>query len=74
MQEIFTSEEGGLQGYEDILVAGRNQNWIPIMREMMNQESVFFAVGAGHLGGIKGVIHLLRLEGYSLRPFQFKQI
>lgn len=46
----------------------RNQNWIPIMKEMMKNKSVFFAVGAAHLAGPEGVIELLIKDGYELTP------
>ena len=54
--------------YEDILVSGRNKNWIPLMEDMMKDEAVFFAVGAGHLAGEDGVINLLKKAGYTLSP------
>ncbi|WP_166921239.1 TraB/GumN family protein [Flavobacterium poyangense] len=46
----------------------RNANWIKIMREQMKKESVFFAVGAAHLGGDTGIINLLRKAGYTVKP------
>ena len=68
MQEMFAAEEGGIEGFEDILLVNRNKNWIPIMIKMMGEKPTFFAVGAGHLGGEYGVIELLRKEGYNLKP------
>ncbi|MEL6485396.1 MAG: TraB/GumN family protein, partial [Bacteroidota bacterium] len=68
MQKMFDAEEGGLDGYQDLLLVKRNENWIPIMKEMMMTKSTFFAVGAGHLGGKKGVIDLLRQAGYKMKP------
>nr|WP_294787587.1 TraB/GumN family protein [uncultured Flavobacterium sp.] len=50
------------------IVDGRNLNWVKIMPELMNQKSVFFAVGAGHLGGENGVINLLRKKGFTVKP------
>lgn len=44
----------------------RNVKWIPRMADKMKAKSVFFAVGAGHLWGDKGVITLLRKEGYTV--------
>lgn len=46
----------------------RNQKWIERMIEKMDQNSVFFAVGAGHLWGDKGLITLLRQAGYIVTP------
>lgn len=69
MIEMFEEEEGGLEGYDDVLVVQRNKNWIPIMGEMMADSKTFFAVGAGHLGGKEGVIRLLQSEGYDVVPY-----
>jgi len=62
---VGESDEGN---YEDVLLNDRNHNWIPLMIKKMQNGSVFFAVGAGHLGGEQGVIRLLRKEGYELTP------
>jgi uncharacterized protein YbaP (TraB family) len=62
---VGESEEGN---YEDVLLNNRNHNWIPIMEKKMKKGSVFFAVGAGHLGGQEGVIRLLKKAGYELTP------
>lgn len=56
--------------YEDVLLFQRNANWIPIMAAAMTDKVSFFAVGAGHLGGEKGVINLLREEGYTVKAFR----
>ncbi|MCH8568483.1 MAG: TraB/GumN family protein [Balneolales bacterium] len=54
--------------YTDLLLYSRNEAWIPQISEMITDQSVFFAVGAGHLGGSKGVIQLLREQGYTVTP------
>lgn len=61
-------EDEGISEFEDILLIQRNENWIPSMVDEMQQSSCFFAVGAGHLGGPKGVLQLLRNKGYKLTP------
>lgn len=48
----------------------RNQKWIPQMEKMMENKSVFFAVGAAHLAGPEGVIELLIKKGYTLTPIK----
>ena len=48
----------------------RNIKWIPRMVDMMDQKSMFFAVGAGHLWGENGIINLLRKEGYAVKPLR----
>lgn len=48
----------------------RNKKWIERIVDRMDQRSVFFAVGAGHLWGEKGLIALLRREGYTIEPIK----
>ncbi|MBC8052851.1 MAG: TraB/GumN family protein [Sphingobacteriaceae bacterium] len=52
----------------DVLLTKRNNNWIKIMPGMMAKGPVFFAVGAGHLVGNKGLIALLKASGYTVKP------
>lgn len=54
--------------YEKILLNDRNENWIPVMSGIMKENTSFFAVGAGHLGGENGVINLLRKSGFKVTP------
>ncbi|WP_297735989.1 TraB/GumN family protein [uncultured Maricaulis sp.] len=52
--------------YETLIVT-RNHNWVPQIAEIMDGEgTVFIAVGAAHLPGEDGVIHLLQEEGYTI--------
>ena len=53
-----------------VFLENRNQNWIPQMEKMMENKSVFFAVGAAHLAGPEGVIELLIKKGYTLTPIK----
>jgi uncharacterized protein len=62
------SEESGIETFQDDLVNSRNQQWIQPMIEKMKNQTVFFAVGAGHLPGEQGVIHLLRKQGFKVTP------
>ena len=68
MQESVDASDAMTTNYENMLLSNRNSNWVPVMAKMMPKKSCFFAVGAAHLGGEKGVITLLRKEGYTLRP------
>lgn len=62
------SDDPSLKPYQHLLLDNRNRNWIPKIVAMASEEPVFFAVGAGHLGGEKGLITLLRKEGYQVKP------
>lgn len=50
----------------DVLLFDRNIRWIPRMEELAKQQAMFFAVGAGHLWGKKGVLQLLKDAGYKV--------
>lgn len=51
-----------------IILDERNLNWVKNMPELMKNQSIFFAVGSGHLAGEFGVINLLRKTGYKVKP------
>jgi uncharacterized protein YbaP (TraB family) len=70
--EYVKDEDGGLSNYEDILIYNRNRNWVQKLKTLMPEKSLTIAVGAGHLAGEKGVIKLLRKEGYTVRPVKYK--
>ncbi|MBR5060539.1 MAG: TraB/GumN family protein [Prevotella sp.] len=48
------------------LIDDRNANWLQQMPAIMQAKPTLFAVGAGHLPGDKGVLHLLKTAGYSV--------
>ena len=65
----FASNEK-LAGNTALFLDNRNKRWIPKMIDMMAEESVFFAVGAGHLCGEYGLIALLKKEGFDLKAIK----
>jgi uncharacterized protein YbaP (TraB family) len=67
----FMKANGTGGDFEIELLVNRNHNWVPVMEKAMAIEPVFFAVGAGHLGGQEGVINLLRKRGYKLSPVKY---
>ncbi|MBP3757839.1 MAG: TraB/GumN family protein [Prevotella sp.] len=48
------------------LIGNRNADWLTKMPAIMAAHPTFFAVGAGHLPGEKGVLNLLRQAGYTV--------
>jgi uncharacterized protein len=72
IQNLFTKSEFGMEENQDILLDKRNKNWVKQLKEIMKKQSIFIAVGAGHLVGEMGLIELLRKEGYTLRPIDNK--
>jgi uncharacterized protein YbaP (TraB family) len=41
---------------------------VPLLQKWMSENSIFVAVGAGHLPGEDGLINLLKREGYRVEP------
>lgn len=50
----------------DNLIYNRNANWVKAMPDIMQQAPTFFAVGAAHLCGDRGVLRLLEQAGYKI--------
>lgn len=72
IEKLFSHSEFGMADNQDILLDRRNKNWVVQLKPIMKNESVFVAVGAGHLIGKMGLIALLRKEGYTVRPIENK--
>lgn len=70
MSKLMQTEEAGIGNYQNLFIGKRNRTWIPQMEDLIKQKCVFFAVGAGHLGGTEGVIKLLRDAGYTVQPLK----
>lgn len=72
IKSLMGKSESGEEKYDDLLLNNRNKNWVKQLKEIMKNESVFVAVGAGHLVGEMGLIKLLKKEGYKVEPLQNK--
>lgn len=73
LQSSLSSSEFGSDQYNDLLLKNRNKNWVAQLKEIMKNESVFVAVGAGHLVGDDGLINLLKKAGYKVEPLENKK-
>lgn len=65
---LMSESDKDMMQYEDILLNNRNRNWVMKLKTLLKDKSLVIAVGAGHLPGSKGVIELLRKEGYKVTP------
>ncbi|OAD91484.1 hypothetical protein A7A78_03030 [Aequorivita soesokkakensis] len=65
---LITKEKYMDENATELMQIGRNQKWAEKMPQMMKERSNLFAVGAAHLVGKYGVIHLLREAGYVVSP------
>ncbi len=50
------------------LLKDRNTQWLAQLPTLMQNQSLFIAVGAGHLVGADGLIKRLQADGYTVKP------
>ena len=72
LEDLTAEESDGACGSspeeEDKLIYNRNANWAKAMPKIMAAGPTLFAVGAAHLCGDKGVLALLKEQGYTVEP------
>lgn len=68
LETMMNSYESFDSKQTEILLHRRNARWMEVLPEIMSKANVFIAVGAGHLTGEKGLLHLLKNQGYVLTP------
>lgn len=73
IEAMFNNPSFGIEEGMEFLLDKRNTNWVAQLKTILPQQNIFMAVGAGHLVGKKGLIELLRKEGYTLRPIENNQ-
>jgi uncharacterized protein YbaP (TraB family) len=59
--------------YESLLLDNRNEKWLNVIEAQARLQPTFFAFGAAHLVGEKGVINLLRKAGYTVEAVKKNQ-
>ena len=57
--------------FERQFLVQRNQDWIDVLKAETPGQNLFIAVGAAHLPGTFGVLHLLQDEGFTIRRVPF---
>jgi len=72
LENLMVETDPGMAGFTDVLLYHRNQNWVKKLKTLLAEKALIIAVGAGHLPGEKGLINLLRKEGYTLTPVENK--
>ena len=72
IENSLNNTEFDMEENQDLLLNNRNKNWVQQLKDIMEKESAFIAVGAGHLVGKQGLIELLKKEGYIVTPLKNK--
>ena len=66
-QQLYKYGKKSLGKYKKILLTKRNYNIADSFLEKISHESVFLAVGAGHLAGQSGLLAILKKNGLNLK-------
>lgn len=67
--EIYSRAEMSPE-YKAKLVDNRNEAWVSILPEILQENSCFVAVGALHLPGENGILKKLEEKGFSISPIK----
>lgn len=72
LHQIHQAARKSIGSLRKIMLINRNEIMAERMGEMAKENSCFFAIGAGHLLGQKGVLRLLKLQGFKLKPISIQ--
>ncbi len=73
IQKLYKSVKKGAGRMRKVLLFKRNQIMAERISQMVKEQSLFAAIGAGHLGGEKGVLRLLKRKGLTVSPYCCEQ-
>ncbi|QXU41577.1 TraB/GumN family protein [Pedobacter sp. D749] len=68
LTNFFKIQDEETKEFMTELLKNRNKRWLDQLPALMQNQSLFIAVGAGHLVGVEGLIKGLQLKGYILQP------
>ena len=68
IQKLYKSAQKDTKGMRRVLLYERNVLMARRFAEITQTGSLFCAVGAGHLGGQKGMLRLLKKAGFKVKP------
>ncbi len=68
LQKLYQEARKNARGMRKILLYNRNVVMAEKIRDIMQEQSLCAAIGAGHLGGKRGVLRLLKGMGYRVKP------
>ena len=67
IQLLFKKSSKSLGAFRNLLLFDRNINMVDKI-ESHNTTATFYALGAAHLAGQKGILNLLKQRGYTIKP------
>ena len=66
--KLYKAAKQTAKGSRKMMIYDRNEIMAERIAELSTQNTVCAAIGAGHLAGKKGVLRLLKLKGYIVKP------
>ncbi len=66
LHALATKREAGISEYKSLLLYKRNEKWVDQISSIVAEGPTLFAVGAAHLAGQRGVLNLLKRQGYKV--------
>jgi hypothetical protein len=71
LQQLLKKAKRSIGGMRQVLLYDRNLIMADRFEAFAKEQSLFAAIGAGHLGGKKGVLRLLKKKGYTIKPVSY---
>ncbi|MGH1337716.1 MAG: TraB/GumN family protein [Aureispira sp.] len=71
MNGLYQQSKRSIGSMRRVLLYERNQKMADRFEAYTQEQTLFAAIGAGHLAGQKGVLRLLKKKGYRLRPLPY---
>ena len=68
ISKLYKAAKQTAKGSRKMMIYDRNEIMAERIAELSTQNTVCAAIGAGHLAGKKGVLRLLKLKGYIVKP------
>lgn len=68
LEKLFSDTSYYTASEMNLMLKNRNDKWLVQLPMLMKDQSLFIAVGAGHLIGKDGLIEGLRRQGYKVKP------
>lgn len=70
VQQLYKMVKKNSKGMRPLMLYRRNEVMAERILSLVQQQRVFTAIGAAHLGGSKGVLRLLKKGGLTITPIQ----
>lgn len=68
IHKLYKLSKKSIGSIKDVLLYDRNSKMAQNFINLSSENSVFAAIGAAHLSGKKGLLHLLTTHGYKVKP------